>query len=35
MMTEMAINEADELIDPGVDNAPHVAALPPEGWASR
>jgi len=29
IMMEMTIKEADELIDPGVDNAPHVAALPP------
>jgi len=33
IMMEMVIKEADQLIDPGVDNAPHVAALPPEGWS--
>jgi serine/threonine protein kinase len=32
IMMEMVIKEADSLIDPGVDNAPHVAALPPERW---
>ena len=29
---EMVIKEADTLIDPGVPNAPHVAALPDNGW---
>jgi serine/threonine protein kinase len=32
IMMEMVIKEADELIDPDVVNAPHVAALPPDGW---
>jgi serine/threonine protein kinase/tetratricopeptide (TPR) repeat protein len=32
IMLGMVIKEADEKIDPGVDNAPHVAALPPQGW---
>ena len=32
IMLEMLIKEADQLIDPGVVNAPHVAALPDEGW---
>jgi serine/threonine protein kinase/tetratricopeptide (TPR) repeat protein len=32
IMMEMVIREADQLIEPDVDNAPHVAALPPEGW---
>jgi hypothetical protein len=31
-MMEMVLKEADQLIDPGVDNAPHVAALPREGF---
>ena len=26
------IKEADQLIDPNVINAPHVAALPDNGW---
>ncbi len=32
IMMEMTIKEADQLIDPDEINAPHVAALPPEGW---
>jgi hypothetical protein len=35
IMMEMVIKEADALIDPGVVNAPHVAALPPDGWPER
>jgi serine/threonine protein kinase/tetratricopeptide (TPR) repeat protein len=32
IMMEMVIKEADQLIDPDVVNAPHVAALPDNGW---
>ncbi len=32
IMMEMVLKEADREIDPGVDNAPHVAALPDDRW---
>jgi hypothetical protein len=32
---EMVIKEADREIDPDMVNAPHVAALPPQGWAQE
>ena len=35
VMIEMVIKEADTLIDPDVTNAPHVAALPKEGWPTK
>jgi len=35
IMMEMVIKEADREIDPDVDNAPHVAALPDNGWTTK